>query len=50
MTSSLEINTHLRDDPHFIGCYPSDKLPEIVGNLPRSIIINTHPAKGKGEH
>ena len=50
MTSSLEINTHLRDDPHFIGCFPSNKLPEVDRHLPRSMIINTHPAKGKGEH
>ena len=50
MTSSLDINSQLRDDPYFMGCFPSDKLPEIDTQLPRSIIINTHPAEGKGEH
>ena len=50
MTSNLEINAHLRDDPHFMGCFPSDNLPEIDNHLPRSIIINTQPAEGGGEH
>ena len=50
MTTSLEINSRLRHDPYFMGCFPSNKLPEIDRHLPKSIIINTHPAEGKGEH
>ena len=50
MTSSLEINSRLRDDPYFMGCFPSDKLPKIDRHFPKSMIINTHPAGGKGEH
>ena len=50
MTTSLEINSLLRDDPYFMGCFPSDKLPAIDSHLPRSIIINTQPSEGNGEH
>lgn len=50
MTSSIEINSFLRNDPLFLGCFPLDRLPKIKSRQARSMIINTHPAGGQGEH
>ena len=50
MTSSFDINVYLKDVPYFMGCFPLDKLPIIDDHLPKSIIVNTHPAHGVGEH
>lgn len=51
MTSSSEINTFLKNDPVFMGCFPSDKLPPMKGaNNPQSMIVNTQRASKPGEH
>ena len=50
MTTNIEINSLLRDDSVFIGCFPLNQLPNIEDCYPRSIIIYTHPSEGGGEH
>lgn len=46
---STQINKILERVPHFIGCFPRDKLPEII-RRPASLIVNTDPSTEPGEH
>ena len=47
--STKEINDYLKDDPFFIGCFPSNRLPEI-SKYPCSLIVNSEKAGHKGLH
>ena len=47
---SSDINKILKYNTSFIGCYAYDKLPIMESKYDCSIIINTDPAKAKGDH
>ena len=47
---SSDINKILSQNKGFIGCYALDKLPIMESKYDCSTIINTDPAKAKGDH
>ena len=50
MTSSIEIESYLKDQKGFLGCFASNDLPSFPKHLPASLIINTHKKNQPGEH
>ena len=50
MTSSIEIESYLKDQKGFLGCFASNDLPSFPKQLPASLIVNTHKKNQPGEH
>ena len=46
---SDEINDFLKKDPFFMGCFPSNKIPDI-SKFPCSLIVNSEKANHPGLH
>ena len=47
--SNIQIKNYLENDTGFIGCFPSNKIPEI-NSIPCTLIINTAQSGHPGDH
>jgi hypothetical protein len=47
--TNLTINSILKKEVNFIGCFSRENLP-VINKLPISFIINTHESNQPGEH
>jgi hypothetical protein len=45
-----DLRALMKDDPLFVGVFPSDVLPNIVGVKPFKMIINLDPSTQPGSH
>ena len=51
MTSTDDINSHLKNIQEYIGCYPCDKIPHVLNReKPAFLVINTDCSDKEGDH
>jgi len=50
MTSSDAIESYMKNNSQFIGCFGTNNLPKSIKKFPISLIINTNPTTEQGDH